>query len=177
MSMTQIVIGAALGCIAAQGGLYGIRHLVGWVQRDDIGARLRSITPAPGPALVAAFIKYAGPVGMGVALITLGVWAVSDYVTARSARVAALSGASDITAPAAAPAALDAPAHGSEVAQANLGAKDEAATAVADAQANPFVDPEFKVHRKAHRAGTALTLKETLLARSEAKARADLLKD
>ena len=41
---------------------------------------------------------------------------------------------------------------------------------------DPYADSEFKVHRRPHRAGTPLSLKETLLQRSEAKARDDLLK-
>src|SRR5579864_5178615 len=107
MSMTQVVIGAALGCLAAQGGLYGFRQLAGWMQRDDLGARLRSLAPSPGPALVAAFVKYAGPVGMGVALVTLGIWAVSDYVAARSVRSAALASIPEPAPPAPAAAASD----------------------------------------------------------------------
>src|SRR5262249_33306245 len=42
---------------------------------------------------------------------------------------------------------------------------------------NPYADPDYQVHRKPHRAGTPLSLKETLLRREETKARADLTKD
>ncbi|HYM27919.1 MAG TPA: hypothetical protein VET66_07200 [Steroidobacteraceae bacterium] len=174
MSMTQVVIGAALGCLAAQGGLYGFRQLAGWMQRDDLGARLRSLAPSPGPALVAAFVKYAGPVGMGVALVTLGVWAISDYVAARSVRSAALASIPEPALPAPAAAAPDqgaaeaAPLHTTEKAD---------ATPPAANKFNPYADPDYQVHRKAHRAGTALSLKETLLRREESKARGDLMRD
>src|SRR5882762_40914 len=33
MSMTQLVIGTALGFFVAQGVLYSIKHVIGWVQR------------------------------------------------------------------------------------------------------------------------------------------------
>jgi len=174
MSMTHVVIGAALGCLAAQGGLYGIRQLAGWMQRDDLGARLRSLAPSPGPALVAAFVKYAGPVGMGVALVTLGVWAVSDYVAARSMRSAALASVADPAPPA---PAVSAPEQGSaEPAAVRTADKADAAAPAAD-RINPYADPDYQVHRKPHRSGTAPSLKETLLRREESKARADLMKD
>lgn len=97
MGMTQMVIGAALGCIAAQGGIFIFRRIVGWLQRDDVGARIRAMTPQSGHAMVGTFIKYAGPVSASAALITLGIWAVSDYVAARSAaRGAAMASAVDV---------------------------------------------------------------------------------
>ena len=173
MSMTQVVIGAALGCLAAQGGLYGIRQLAGWAQRDDLGARLRSLAPSPDSSLVAAFVKYAGPVGMGVALVTLGVWAVSDYVAARSVRSAALASIPDPAPPAPAAAA---PEQGSaDLTPVRTTEKADVPTPAVD-KINPYADPDYQVHRKPHR-GAALSLKETLLRREESKARADLMKD
>jgi len=176
MGMTQLVVGAALGCIAAQGGIYGIRQLAGWLQRDGVGARLRSWTPSAEPALIAAFIKYAGPVGAGVAVITLGVWAVGDYVSAKSVRGATLANVADSPAPLPAPDTQD---HGSaEATPAATPAKSEPPAAVAAAnKVDPYVDADFRVQRKPYRAGTALSLKETLLRRSETKARTDLLKE
>jgi len=174
MSMTHVVIGAALGCLAAQGGLYGIRQLAGWMQRDDWGARLRSLAPSPDSSLVAAFVKYAGPVGMGVALVTLGVWAVSDYVAARSVRSATLASVTDPAPPAPAAAAPD--QGSSEAAPVHTAEKTDAAAPATD-KFNPYADPDYQVRRKSHRAGTALSLKETLLRREESKARADLMKD
>jgi hypothetical protein len=51
------------------------------------------------------------------------------------------------------------------------------ATAVPVDNVDPYTDSDFKVHRRPHRAGTPLSLKETLVQRSEAKARADLLRE
>ena len=76
MSMTQLVIGTALGFFVAQGVLYSIRHLIGWLQRSDARKRILRSTPSLGSTFIGAFIKYAAPVGAGAALITLGVWAV-----------------------------------------------------------------------------------------------------
>jgi hypothetical protein len=42
---------------------------------------------------------------------------------------------------------------------------------------DPYADSEFRVRRPPHRAGTPLSLKETLVQRSEARARTDLLKE
>ena len=89
MSMTQLVIGSALGFFVAQGVLYSIRHLIGWLQRSDARKRILRPTPSLGSTLIGAFIKYAAPVGAGAALITLGVWAVGDHYAAKSARSAA----------------------------------------------------------------------------------------
>lgn len=174
MSMTQVVIGAALGCLAAQGGLYGFRQLAGWMQRDDLGARLRALAPSPDSSLVAAFVKYAGPVGMGVALVTLGVWAVSDYVAARSVRSATLASVADSAPPV--PAAAVPDQGSTEAAPVHTAEKVDAAAPAAD-KTSPYADPDYQVRRKPHRAGTALSLKETLLRREESKARADLIRD
>jgi hypothetical protein len=51
------------------------------------------------------------------------------------------------------------------------------ATAVQPEFVDPYADPDYKVHRRAHRPGSALSLRETLLQRSEAKAHAELLRD
>lgn len=174
MSMTQVVIGAALGCLAAQGGLYGFRQLAGWMQRDDLGARLRALAPSPDSSLVAAFVKYAGPVGMGVALVTLGVWAVSDYVAARSVRSATLASVADSAPPV--PAAAVPDQGSTEADPVHAAEKVDAAAPAAD-KTSPYADPDYQVRRKPHRAGTALSLKETLLRREESKARADLIRD
>ena len=42
---------------------------------------------------------------------------------------------------------------------------------------DPYADRDYKVHRRGHGRSSALSLKETLLQRSEAKARAELLRD
>src|SRR5690242_18824340 len=140
MSMTQVVIGAALGCLAAQGGLYGFRQLAGWMQRDGLGARLRALAPSPDSSLVAAFVKYAGPVGMGVALVTLGVWAVSDYVAARSVRSATLAGVADSAPPVPAAAAPDQGSN--EAAPVHTAEQVDAAAPAAD-RTSPYADPDY----------------------------------
>jgi hypothetical protein len=173
--MTQIVVGAALGCIAAQGGLYGVRRLVGWLQRDEVGARIRAMTPPSGHALIGAFIRYAAPVGASVAVITLGIWAVGDYLTARAAaRSAALASATD--SPPAVPEA-HAPPRTEPVHTAAAPTVVDAPAVAAVSKADPYADPEYKVQRPPHRPGTALTLKDTLVRRSETKARNELLRE
>jgi len=60
MSMMQLVIGTALGFVIAQSGLYGIRHSLGWLQREEFSTRIRTL---PGHVIVAGFIRYAAPIG------------------------------------------------------------------------------------------------------------------
>jgi len=173
MSMTQLIIGTALGFVVAQSVLHGLRHSFGWLQREEVRTRIRAMTPSPGQAFVAGFIRYAAPIGASAALVTLGVWAVGDYLAAKAARSATLASALD---PATAAAV---PPQGSpdEVARSTPAGNTEPTTAVQPQHADPYGDPEYKVHRRARHSGSALSLKETLLQRSEAKARAELLRD
>jgi hypothetical protein len=168
MSMTQLVVGATLGFLIAQGVLHGMRQLIGWAQRDNVRARVRAFTPAPATALISGFIKYAGPVGASAALITFGVWGVSDYLAARSARAAALA---NFYEPTAADAPTD-PRNASDV----LAAAPvlEPAAPTASAAIDPYRDPDFKVQRRPHRSGGEPSLKDSLLQRSESKARNEL---
>ena len=99
MSMMQLVIGTALGFVIAQSGLYGIRHSLGWLQREEIRTRIRTL---PGHVIVGGFIRYAAPIGAVAALITLGVWALGDYMAAKAARSVVLTNTLDPTASAAA---------------------------------------------------------------------------
>ena len=174
MGMTQMVIGAALGCIAAQGGIFIFRRIVCWLQREDVGMRIRAMTPRSGHALIGSFIKYAGPVSASAALITLGVWGISDYVAARAAaRSAAMASAVDVApAPVAQPQLMPEPSPASPAP-----GKADAPVAVAANKPDPYADPDYKVQRRAHRAGAPMSLKETLLRRSEDKARSELLSD
>jgi len=174
MSMTQLIIGTALGFIVAQSGLYGIRHSLGWLQREDISTRIRALTPTPGHAIVAGFIRYAAPIGASAALITLGVWAVGDYLAAKAVRSATLTSALDPATAAAAPQPHGSAEEGTATAAA---ANIEPATAVQPDDHNPYADPDYKVRHRTHRPGGPLSLKETLLLRSEAKARAELLRE
>jgi hypothetical protein len=166
MSMAQLVIGAALGFMLAQGVLYGVRHLLSLMQRDGV-------THPRAHIFLSGLIRYAGPVAASAALITLGVWALGDYLAAKSARTADMTNAFDpSTADAAAP-----DSHLDEVAGATTVPQVDAPAAAAVAEVDPYSDPDFKVHRRAHHAGTPLSLKETLVQKSEAKARAELLQD
>ena len=174
MGMTQLIIGTALGFVVAQSALYGLRHSFGWLQREQVRTRIRAMTPSPGHAIVAGFIRYAAPIGASAALITLGVWAVGDYLSAKAARGAALAGALD---PATAAPVSPAQVPPDEGAGATAAGTTEPATAVQPESFNPYADPDYKVHHRAHRPGSALTLKETLLQRSEGRARAELLRD
>ena len=174
MGMTQLIIGTALGFVVAQSALYGLRYSFGWLQREEVRTRIRAMTPSPGHAFVAGFIRYAAPIGACVALITLGVWAVGDYLAAKAARSAPLTSALD---PAAAAAG---PPQGSsdEVLTSSTSAGTSGpAIAVQPGNVDPYADPDYRVHRKVRRPGGALSLKETLVQRSEAKARAELLRD
>jgi hypothetical protein len=171
MNMTQLIIGTALGFIVAQSGLYGVRHSLGWLQREEVRTRVRTL---PGHVIVGGFIRYAAPIGASAALITLSVWAVGDYLAAKAARTAALTSPLDPATAAGVAQAQGSPEEGAANAAA---ANAEPASAVQPENADPYTDPDYKVHRRTHRAGGALSLKETLLQRSEAKARAELLRD
>jgi hypothetical protein len=164
MSMIQVIIAAAFGFIIAEGVLYGARRLFQWLQREDVRAHI----PARGPALIAGFIKYAAPLGAGAALVTLGVWAIGDYYAAKSAHSAALANVFDSAVPA---QATNPPPAVAEPASLPTPSADAPATVAGDA--DPYKDAEFRVRHATHRG--ALSLKETLLQKSEAKARAELL--
>jgi hypothetical protein len=170
MSMTQLIIGTALGFLAAQSGLYGIRRSFGWLQREEVRTRIGAL---PGHVIVAGFIRYAAPIGASAALITLGVWAVGDYLAAKAARTTALANTLDVTTAAGVAASPGA----AEQLAGSSGAASEPAIAVQPESVDPYSDPDYKVHRLPHRAGRPLSLKETLLQRSEAKARSELLRD
>ena len=162
MSMTQLVIGTALGFFVAQGVLYSIKHLIGWLRRTDARKRTLRLAPSLGSTFFAGFTKYATLVGAGAAVITLGVWAVGDYLAAQSARSAATA---DVLEPSTAVPVSDAHGSAHEVA-------GHAPAAVPVDNVDPYTDSDFKVQRR-----SGHSLKETLLQRSEGKARADLLRE
>ena len=174
MSMTQLVIGTALGFFVAQGVLHSVKLLVGWLQRSDARKRILKLTPSLGPTLIGGFIKYAAPVGAGAAVITLGVWAVGDHLAAKSARSAATAGAfkpSTVVRPS------DPRGSADELAGPDAASRVERSTAPATGKVDPYTDSDFQVERHSHHAGRASSLKETLLRRSEARAQADLLRE
>jgi hypothetical protein len=67
--------------------------------------------------------------------------------------------------------------HAEDAAVTNAAAKATPPAATPASSLDPYSDPDFKVHRRPHRTGTPLSLKETLVQKSEAKARAELLQD
>jgi hypothetical protein len=175
MSMTQLIIASALGFIAAQGGLYGMKSFAGWLQRDGVRARIGGLIPSSAHGFIGGFIKYAAPVGASVALVTLGAWALGDYLSARAARSALASGGLDAATAAAVAdgAGVSDDAGGSAPAPAN----DAPAASAPVSTVDPYADEDYKVRHKKHRSGATANLEETLLQRSESKARTELLRD
>ncbi|HYL03304.1 MAG TPA: hypothetical protein VEU54_07780 [Steroidobacteraceae bacterium] len=173
MNMMQIVIGAALGYLIAQGVLHGTRLIAGRLQLNPVRAQVRTLTSAAGMTIVRGFIRYAGVVGVIAALVTLGVWGVGDYRAAKSARSAASADAFD--AALAQPRGAHAPP--GELARSAPPANAGAATAAASGARDPYADPDFRIQPRAHRPGSSARVEETLLRRSEAKARSELLNE
>lgn len=173
MSMTQLVIGTVIGFLIAQGALYGLRRLVVWLRQGDLLARARTMRATPAPTVLSAVIRYAAPVGVSAALLTLGVWAVSDYLAAKSARNAEANLFD------AAPAAHVAEQGAPPVRSASLTPPPapEAVHEAVNITQDPYADPEFRVQHKPHRAGAGMSLKETLVQQSEARARNELLRE
>jgi hypothetical protein len=171
MSMTQIVIGAALGYIVAHALLVGVRNSMALLRHDVLQTRLRALASMPGHTVAAGLIKYGAVVGASAALIALGAWAISDYYAARSASNAVAASVTDAATPAAASSAPRAAAE--EVA---LQTPPRPTLAAAPAEAvDPYADPAFKVEQPAHRPGDSPSLTEKLVRRSEARARTELL--
>jgi hypothetical protein len=173
MSMVQLVIGAAFGFLIAQGVLYGLARLVGWLRRGDLVARARAVRATPAPTVFGALIRYAAPVGVSVALLMLGVWAVSDYLTTKSARNTEAN-LFDSSGAARAPEQATPPVVRS--ASLPLAPPPEPLEEVSGTIRDPYADPAFKVQRKPHRAGASLSLKESLVQQSETRARNELLR-
>jgi hypothetical protein len=171
MSMTQLVLGTACGFLIAQGALYGSGRLLGWLRRGELPALVRTLRFAPGSTFIGTCIKYAAPVGVSAAVITLGVWAVSDYLAAKSAR-SAEANLFDSSGPAPAAAQGNGQVASATAAPPPVPEPAEQAVSAVD----PYADPGFRVERKARRAGAAPSLKDTLIERSEARARAELLR-
>jgi hypothetical protein len=178
MSMIQLVIGSALGFVFAQGALFAARQGAGWLGRGRMPQRRYTFTPPQWTSFLGGFVKYAGPIAAAVALLTLGAWAVSDYLATRSAPGAALAGSLDVptASPAPAPSPRVAADEAPPAAAPRAAASRVVGTAVA-ASVDPYADADFKVKRAPHRAGAAANLKDTYLERSEAKARAELLSE
>jgi hypothetical protein len=171
--MFELVLGAALGFLLAQLALYGISRLLAWLRTGRGRSWSRALLPLPGSAIFGFFVRYAGPISVSAALLLMGAWAVSDYLKARAAHNAAMASTFE-AAPAAAPGdAAEAP-EAAPVPSPSPPRAEVAAVAAPAAAPDPYADPDFKVRRKSHKSST---LKETLLEKSELRARADLLRE
>ena len=167
MSMSQVVIGAAIGYIVAHAVLFGTKYFMAWLRRDAVQMRLRALASAPGPTVAAGLIKYGAVIGASGALLALGAWAIGDYYAAKSASSAVAASVADSPAPAARPASTE------EVAV--QAAPRQTPPPAADRTTDAYADAAFKVQHPAHRAGAPLSLTEKLVRRSEGRARAELL--
>ena len=161
MSMTQLVLGCALGFIVAQGLLYGLRRL--------LGGKAKAAAAGPEPdeksvplSYVRAFIRYAAPVFASAAFVLLGAWTLQDYLSAKSARAAV----AEIPEPVVVP---DSPSAASAASAA--AALAEAEEAAAHAGPVPYADPDFRIPRRSR----AASLKDKLVQHAEQKARVELL--
>lgn len=173
MSMTQLVIGTALGFFCAQALLYALKLL-----GNRIAGSAGRLTPSsrkalPASALIIGFVRYAPPVAASAALITLGAWAVKDHLAARHAGTVPVADAPDA---AGAGSLADSRPGTDDIAVLTQTSGSNSAASSAAAPTDPYSDPDFRRPSRPHRGG-AFTLKETLLQRSEGKARADLLRD
>src|SRR5437588_10929244 len=105
MNMTQLVFGAALGCLLAQGVLYCIKPFIAWLRRDELRARLRALTPPSGRAIAHASIQYAVLLGAAALITPVGVAAGGYYSARRSARATTGGDGQPVVPPPAPPAA------------------------------------------------------------------------
>lgn len=174
MSMSQLVAGTALGFFLAQGVLYLIKLGRSWVQQGPGGQRLQKRASSGDAGLIGTLIRHAGLIGVSAALITLGVWAVRDFLATSS--LGSTATASNFDSPGVVPLSE---AQGSQEADAISApvSRAEPVSAAEPQVVDPYRDPDFQVHRRAHGAGAPVSLKETLLQRSEAKAGAELIKE
>ncbi len=172
--MSQLVIGSALGFFIAQGVLYTLTRAIGWLKHDGLHQRIATLLPARGSSILGGFIQHAGLIGASVAVIALGAWAARDYLAAKSARSAAIA---DVLDSSPAVSASDSQGSADDAAALARASKAEPADAASANNVDPYADPDFQVHRRPHRAGKSVSLKETLVRRSEERARADLLQE
>jgi hypothetical protein len=175
MSMTQLVIGTALGFCAAQALLYGLRRLGGALLGSAGSARKRSVRPLPAAAFISGFVRYAPPIALSAALFLLGAWAIKDHLAAKRAGKLPVADAIDPASPA--PLA-DSRGVADDVTALSQPGEATPAAAPATSATDPYSDPEFKAPGRPHHArGGAVSLKDALVQRAEVKARTDLLSE
>ena len=174
MNMSQLVIGTALGFMVAQGVLYSAKCFLAWVQGEEVRQRIRKLIPSRGSSFLGGLIRNAGLIGASAALITLCVWSARDYLAEKSARTAAMANVPDPST-----AALESDPHSTSDEAAGLARarKVDLPAPVAVENVDPYADSSFQVQRRSHHAGKSMSLKETLVRRSEERARTDLLKE
>lgn len=160
MSMTQLVLGCALGFIVAQGLFYGLRRLFGGKGKAAAAGPEADEKSLP-LSYVRVFIRYAAPVFASAAFVLLGAWTLQDYLTAKSARAAVAEVPEPVVVPESQAAAS----------QASAAAALAEAEAAEQAGPDPYVDPNFRIP---HRARSA-SLKDKLVQHAEQKARVELL--
>jgi hypothetical protein len=172
LSLAQLIFGAAAGYLLGQAALEGMKRVVGWLQRNEPRERAHELFPWRGSDLIRGFIKYAGLIGAVAALITFGVWSVGDYLAAKSERRTASANSlesSETASPSVQPQSAQ------PRAQAIPPSAADSAVEGPVSNLDPYADADFKVQRRPQRSGGRPTLRDTLVQRSEARARADLL--
>jgi hypothetical protein len=172
LSLAQLIFGAAAGYLLGQGALESMKRLVGWLQRNEARERAHELFPWRGSDLVGGFIKYAGIIGAAAALITFGVWSVGDYLAAKSARRTVSANSLETSEAASLSVA---PRSVERRTQVITPPKADSPMEVPVSDLDPYADSDFKVQRRPQRSGSRPTLRDTLIQRSEARARADLL--
>jgi hypothetical protein len=173
MNMSQLVIGTALGFMLAQGVLYSTKCFLTWIQAEKVRPRIRKLIPSRGSSFISGFIRNAGLIGASAALIILGVWTARDYLAEKSARSAAIANVPDSST---AVPASDPHSSSDDAAGLARARKVDLPVPVSVDNVDPYTDSSFQVHRRYH-AGKSVSLKETLVRRSEERARTDLLKE
>ena len=169
MTMTQLILGCALGFMVAQGIVYGLKRIF---------ARKKTVVPVrPGaaqavrPSYLRTFIRYAAPVSACAAFLMLAAWTIGDYMAGRANHTVNVE-------PADTPA--EAAVADAQAATGTVAAPDPAPAEVADTAPrpaptiDPYADADFKVK---HHARGALSLKEKLVQHAEQKADSELLRD
>ncbi len=157
MSMTELVLGCALGFLIAEGLLYGLRRLFGGKAR---AAGAEADDKSVPLSYVRAFIRYAAPVFASAAFVLLGAWTLQDYLSAKSARAAATEVADPVIVPDPQPAR-----------ELSAAAPSIDADADDDARPDPYADADFRVPHRARGA----SLKDKLVQHAEQQARTELL--
>jgi hypothetical protein len=170
MKLTQLVIGSALGFLLGQGVLYVLKRAIGWLQHDEPQQAPTTLSPPRESVIVDGLLRHAGLIAAGAAVITLGAWAARDYLLAKPVPNESVADIADVSTPVPVADPQVSTGGSSGLAPAS---KSETATAPVN-NVDPYRDPNYQVQRHA---GKSVSLKETLVRRSEAKARTELIRE